>query len=218
MKPPVPGVIWTTFLKGLAVVLPVSVTVAVLYWLGASLERVLGGLMLLLLPDVLYLPGMGIAAGIALTFAAGVAMRIWITRQLLAIAERLVERIPLAKTVYGGVRDLLEFLSRSGKSRGMDQVVLVSLEGGVKLVGFVTDAEGPILRSIEQADGDVAGADGDEDDPQVAVYLPLSYQIGGFTVFLPRSRLRRLDMGIEEAMRWVLTAGVSPGKPRGQQA
>ena len=43
----------------------------------------------------------------------------------------------------------------------------------------------------------------------VAVYFPMSYQIGGYTLFLPRARLKPLDMSMEDAMRFVVTAGMS---------
>ena len=47
------------------------------------------------------------------------------------------------------------------------------------------------------------------DDESVLVYLPLSYMIGGYAVLIPRSAIRPLDMTIEEAMRFTLTAGMT---------
>ena len=44
----------------------------------------------------------------------------------------------------------------------------------------------------------------------VAVYLPMSYQIGGYTLLLPRAYLTPVEMGMEEAMRFLITAGLSP--------
>ena len=207
MKTPAPSVIGATFLKGLVVVLPVAITAAIVYWLGASLEQVLGGLIRLLVTDEYYVPGAGIAAGVLLTFLAGVAMQVWITRRLLLLGEALLERIPLAKTIYGGVRDLVDFVSRTAESRDMDTVVLVPVGEGAKVVGFVT-----------AADGEVVGAASADGEQRVPVYVPMSYQIGGFTVFVPRDRLEPLDMSIEEAMRWVLTAGISTRRrPRAQR-
>ncbi len=185
------------FLQGLAVVLPVVLTIAVIYWLGVSLERALGAIIRLVMPDGTYRPGMGIAAGVLITFLAGLAMRVWAARRLLALAERIVDRIPLAKSIYGGVRDLMRFVSTAADSGNMDKVVLVTLADGIKVVGFVTSD-----------DADLAGEiDGEEE--QVPVYLQMSYQLGGYTVFVPRSRVRALDMDLEDAMRWVLTAGMS---------
>jgi uncharacterized membrane protein len=208
MRPPIPepGVVWRTFLRGVVVVIPVLVTLAVLVWIGASLERVLGGMLRLALPDAYYVPGMGIAAGIALSFAAGIALQLWVTRRLLLLAEHVLERIPLAKTIYSAARDVMGYLSRSSKSRELDQVVLVSLPDGMTVVGFVIDVQGVLMDGVAERDAD--------DDRSVAVYIPLSYQIGGFTVFVPRSHVRRVDMEVQEAMRWVLTAGVSTGDSR----
>ena len=52
------------FLTGLAAVLPVAVTLYVLYWLGSTAEAFLGGGLKMLIPDTLYWPGMGVAAGL----------------------------------------------------------------------------------------------------------------------------------------------------------
>lgn len=52
----------------------------------------------------------------------------------------------------------------------------------------------------------------------VAVYLPMSYQIGGYTVYLPERYLRRLVMPVEEAMRMVLTAGMNRPREDGTRA
>jgi uncharacterized membrane protein len=79
-------------------------------------------------------------------------------------------------------------------------VVQVQIPGmPIRMLGFVT---------LEDLDGvGLASPDGGEES--VAVYLPMSYQIGGYTVLLPRSYLTPVDMGMEEAMRFLITAGLS---------
>ena len=59
---------------------------------------------------------------------------------------------------------------------------------------------------MTQEHANTIGIGGGED--LVAVYLPMSYQIGGYTVYLPRSRLTETDLSVEQAMRIVLTGGV----------
>ena len=66
------------------------------------------------------------------------------------------------------------------------------------MLGFVTLED---LASV--------GLEAPSGEDSVAVYLPMSYQIGGYTVLLPRSYLRQIDMGMEEAMRFLITAGLS---------
>ena len=188
--------LWRHFLNGLAVVLPVVVTVALLWWFVAMLERALGGAIRWVLPESMYFDGLGVLAGIVGVVAVGIATRVWLTRRLIALGEGLLERVPLAKSIYSSSRDLMRFVSEASDPSQMEKVVLVTLADGVRMVGFITQ------------DGDAAGSiAADTDD--VAVYLQMSYQMGGFTVFVPRDRVKPLDISLEEAMRWVLTAGMS---------
>jgi len=188
-----------TCLKGLTVILPVGVTAYIVYWLAVSAEALLGGLMKLVLPVGWYVPGTGIVAGLAAVFAVGVLTGLWVFRRLFTWAERLLEQIPLVKSLYGAVKDLMGFFAAS-KGGGAGRVVMVSVTPEVRLLGLVTRREF----------GDLpAGFAGEED---VAVYLPMSYQIGGFTVVVPRSAVAPVEMSAEEAMRLAMTASVSTEK------
>lgn len=191
------------FLQGLAITLPITLTLAVLYWLATTAEDFLGGLIQSAFPYLKYWTGMGIMLAIVLIFAAGILMNIWITRRLLARIDKLLDRIPLVKSIYGSIRDIAGFLSKKDSEKGFQQVVAVSLTDQIRLVGFVTvtDVSGTFLKS---------GAS----DSLVGVYLPMSYQIGGYTIYLPRSQVEPLDMTAEDAMRFTLTAGMSGRKSR----
>jgi uncharacterized membrane protein len=85
--------------------------------------------------------------------------------------------------------------------RELGSAVLVDVAPGISLVGFVTSEHVPFA------------AEGAEEEPSIAVFLPMSYQIGGYTVCLPASRVRRLELSNEAAMRWVLTAGAGTRPP-----
>lgn len=185
------------FLAGLAAVVPLALTVALLVWLGVQSERLLGGAVRLLLPDALVFPGLGLVLGILLVFGVGLLMQFWLVQRLFAVGEALLERIPLIKTVYGSIRDVMHMFSRrDGEETG--KPVIVHLPGRDEaLVGLVT------RDGLEE---DMGGAD------IVAVYLPMSYQIGGYMLLLPRDRVEPLDMGAQDAMRFVLTAGMGLGR------
>lgn len=191
------------FLQGLVVLLPITVTVAVLYWLAVTAEAFLGGLVKFLFPEWDYWAGLGVALGIGLVFAAGLLMHMWFTRMLLARAEELMERIPIVKSIYGSLRDILRFVSGSDADKRFSQVVAVYVTDKIRLIGFVTGQN-------------FSGLPGGKKDTEelVAVYLPLSYQIGGYTAYLPRACVEPVDMSVEDAMRFTLTAGMSAsGKP-----
>ncbi|MBI5864249.1 MAG: DUF502 domain-containing protein [Planctomycetes bacterium] len=185
------------FAQGLIAMLPLAVTVLLLYWFASAAEQTLGAGIRMILPEPWYVRGMGIAAGLALTFMLGLLVNTWGMPQLIRLGEKVIGRIPLVKTVYGATRDLLGFFTSVRKHGAVSSVVMVSLGAtGVRVVGLLTR---------ERFDGLPAGIGSEAD---VAVYVPFGYQIGGVTMIVPRERVRPIDMSLEDAMRFVITAGV----------
>ena len=186
-----------TLLTGFITILPVTLTLYLLYWLAVSAESVLGRLIRLVLPDHLYWPGMGVIAGLAAVFAVGLLMHAYVVQRLFAKGEQILYHLPLIKSVYRAIRDFFEYFSPARKKE-FEQVVAVSFgDTGMQVIGFVTQA------LPENLPEDFRAKD------SVLVYLPLSYMIGGYAVLVPSSAIRPLDMNMEEAMRFTLTAGVT---------
>jgi uncharacterized membrane protein len=199
---PARNTLYGIFLQGLAITLPLTLTIAFLYWLGAMAEDFLGGLIQYLFPAWQYWTGLGTLLAIAMVFVAGILMNLWITRRLITLMDALLERVPLVKSIYGSLRDVANLLSSKDSKSGFKKVVAVRVTEQIRLIGFVT---------LEDFAGMPHAPKGSDKDT-VGVYLPMSYQIGGYTVFLPKSLLEPLDMSIEDAMRFTLTAGVSGRK------
>ena len=185
-------------LRGLVVVLPIGLTLWLLWWLGTGTESLLQKVILLVVPAEHYQPGMGIVAAVLLLLAAGTLVNAYIVRRVLARWERFLDRIPVVKTIYGATRDFAKLLPAGGKRRDLKRVVLAHF-GDARIIGFVTQDNAYEL-------GIVA-----EKEDLVAVYFPMSYQIGGYTALLPRSNVEPLDLPVEAAMRMVLTGGLSGG-------
>lgn len=184
-------------LTGLITILPVVLTVYLLYWFVVSAETALGKVIRQLLPEDYYWPGMGVITGIAGVFLVGLLMRAYIIRVLFQKAERIFYRMPLIKSVYRAIRDFFDFFSPSAKKE-FQQVVSVTLgDTGMQLIGFVTQA---IPENLPQ---------GFQQDDNVLVYLPMSFNIGGYSVVMPRSAVKPLNMNMEDAMRFTLTAGIT---------
>ena len=184
-----------TFLTGLITILPIILTVYLLYWLVLSTEIALGGLIRLVLPEGLYWPGMGMITGVV--FLVGMLMHAYVVRRLFAWGEDVLYHVPVIKTVYRSIRDFLDYFSPTRKDE-FQQVVAVSIgDSGMQVIGFVTQAAPEHI------------PDGYGADDSVLVYIPLSYMIGGYAVLMPRTAIRPLDMSMEEAMRFTLTAGVT---------
>ena len=188
------------FLKGLAVVIPVTLTLAILWWMATSAERLMGTVLKFTLPTGWYVPGMGLVSGLALITLIGLLSHVLIFQKLFNLGETIFHRLPLVKTIYTAIKDFIGYLNPD-KDSGMSKVVMVQLPGqSFQLIGFVTREQFDDLPFTPTAK-----------DP-VAVYMPMSYQIGGYTLFLPRNCLTPLDMSFEDAMRLVVTGAVT--KPR----
>jgi uncharacterized membrane protein len=190
--------LWNLVLKGLAALLPIGVTIYVVIWLATSVEAMLRDVITLVLPQRHYWPGLGLLIAFLLLLGAGLIVNAYMVRWFLSLWEQFLERIPLVKTVYGALRDLMKFLPGEGKRRDLQRVVLATF-GEAHVIGFVTRETVP-----ELAIGSGAHI--------VAVYFPMSYQIGGYTLYMPRERLKPLDITVEEGMRLVLTGGISGEK------
>ena len=189
-------------LKGLAVVIPAALTLAILWWLAKGSEQLLGGLLATYLPAGWYIPGMGLLSAVAITILIGLLTHVILFQRLFAVGDAILNRLPLVKSIYSAIKDFMDYLSPDSKE-AMRKVVLVKLPGQqFELIGFVT-----------REDFDTLPFELTVDDP-VAVYLPFSYQIGGYTLFLPRAALTPVDMSFEQAMKLVLTGAVSREKSK----
>jgi len=188
--------------KGLVAMLPALLTLYIIFWLVSSAETVLGGMLKVLLPVGWYMPGMGLLAGLAVTFLFGLALNAFLVRRLLDLGEKLVDNIPLIKTLYGPLKDFIGFFANQRESQ-FNQVVTMDLEFGgkhMRMIGFVTRTD---FSSLPTGIGE---------EGEIAVYLPLSYQIGGYTVIVPRSSVKQVDISVHRAMGFVVTGGMTTDK------
>lgn len=188
------------FLKGLVVVIPAVLTLAIFWWMASGAERLLGGLIIRVLPEGWYIPGMGMVSALAITILIGLLTHIILFQKLFELGDSVLNRLPLFKTIYSAIKDFIGYLSPDS-SKAMSKVVLVKIPGQeFEMLGFVTREEFsklPLKLSVN--------------DP-IAVYLPMSYQIGGYTLFLPRSCLTPVDISFEDGMKLVLTGSVARKK------
>ncbi|HUO80516.1 MAG TPA: DUF502 domain-containing protein [Steroidobacteraceae bacterium] len=186
----------TILMKGLAAVLPIGLTLYAVWWLARTAEGLMRGAITLIVPPEQYRPGMGILAGLLLLFIVGSVVNAYIVRRAIAVWEEFLGRIPLVKTVYSAVRDVTRLLP-SGEGRRDLQSVVVWRVGEARFLGFVTRDD---LPELEKQAGGI---------DLVAVYFPLSYMLGGVTVYLPKTAVEHIDMPVEAAMRLALTGGMA---------
>lgn len=181
-----------TILSGLLAILPIGLTLYVVSWMTVAGEELMRRLLGPVLPESVYLPGLGLVVAVGVLYLTGLAVNAWAVKQLLRAGDELLARIPVVKTLYVAIRDFTRFFPSSGGHSDLKHVVLVPMGPG-RIIGFVTSDDGSLI-----------GAG----DDVVAVYLPMSYMVGGYTLFLPRSQLEPTTMTVEAAMRVVLMGGM----------
>ena len=186
-----------TLLTGFITILPIVLTIYLLYWLAVSSENMMSSALHLVFPDLVYFPGLGMIVGLVIVFFVGLMMKAIIVRQLFVFSEQIVYKLPLIKTVYRAIRDLFDFLSP--KKDGLGKVVTVNING-MEMIGFITQEDSSKLSAFFN------------NSDSVLVYLPMSYMIGGFAVLIPRKDIHHCAMSMDEAMRFVLTAGIAVKK------
>lgn len=188
--------VYRVFLKGLLAVLPLAVTGYLILWLATTFESLFKPLLTQLFPEGYYVPGMGVGMGLVGVFAVGLMLQAWFMQRLWRWGEKLLDRMPLVRQIYGALKQLVDYLG-GDEQPGGSTVVMVRLGvPPVRLLGLVTR-------------NDVDYGPQDTEERLVAVFLPWSYQVGGFTVYVPHTAVEKLELTREEALRLAVTAGVS---------
>lgn len=185
------------FWNGIKAFLPIALTITIVIWLFSSMEAFFGRFLRHFIPQQYYFDGLGIIVGVALIFVIGVLVNAWLVDRLYAYTEGLVKRIPFIKSIYNAIQDLLNFFDK--ESQSAQQAVMLETAIG-KVIGFITrDTLTTSLPTLVN-----------EDD--VLVYIPLSYTIGGVTIVVSRKKLIPLDWPVDQAMSFILTAGMTGQK------
>lgn len=186
-------------LKGLATLLPIALTLYLIYWLVISIETGIRSVIVSVVSESYYLPGVGLGFGLLLLYLIGLLADAWLFQQVFRLGERLLMRIPLVKFVYRSLRDFTNYFSVDKRQENLHRVVMVSI-AEARLIGFQTADQAAAMRMLPLSEG------------MVAVYLPLSYQVGGYTVYVPSSWVEPVDISFEDAFRLALTAGLDSSK------
>ncbi|MGZ4995992.1 MAG: DUF502 domain-containing protein [Methylobacter sp.] len=185
-----------TFIKGLIAIIPIVLTSYLLFWLAATAELALGKIFIFFFPESWYIKGMGFVLGLLVAFFFGGFLESQTFRRWFHEFEQLIIQIPLVKSIYTAIRDFSSLFS-SGQKGKFKQVVLVkAANGNSQQIGFIT-----------VSDTETTAPDFITDD-HIAVFVPFSYQLGGFTVIMPRENVVEIDMSVEDALRFIATAGV----------
>ena len=181
------------FFRGLITILPVALTLYVLYIFLAWTESLALWILRPLIGSF-YIPGMGLVFGVASIVLIGYLVSKQGVRRLLSFAELPFTNLPVVKSIYSSLKSFADYFSPAGAEGGQSVVILRKPGSEMEIVGLVT------RRSFADLPGGFLPGN------RVAVYLPMGYMIGGYTVFVPIDWVHPIAMSVEEAMRSSLIA------------
>ncbi|MEM1082219.1 MAG: DUF502 domain-containing protein [Pseudomonadota bacterium] len=182
------------FGKGLVTIIPIALTLLIVFWLARLAENSFGQMIRWALPDDWYVTGMGLVAGLFVVVLIGLLSQVYLFRKLIDYSEALLARMPLVKSIFQATKDFVGYFGQSGQ-RGFNQLVMVRHPQGFGIMGFITREDFSDLPFGEPG--------------EVAVYLPLSYQVAGYTIYVPKDWLEPINMPFEDSVRLILTAAMT---------
>lgn len=188
------------FLTGVIVSAPISITIYLtllfINWVDGQIEPLIPAKYNPESYLPFSLPGLGlVVVVVGLTFIGFITANIF-GRTLISMGERLVNRMPVVRSIYGALKQILETVLKSS-SNSFTQVVLLEYpRRGIWVVGFVSaETEGEVRRRLDQ--------------PLINVFIPTTPNpTSGFILFVPKEDCQVLDMSVEEAAKMVISAGV----------
>jgi uncharacterized membrane protein len=214
MKPKPISRLQTNFLAGLVVVLPAVISIAVVVWLFGTVSNITDKLLFAVPRDWKYINGVrgdihwywslaALLLALGLVTLVGRFARHYIGKKLIATGDNLLLRVPLLNKIYSTVKQVKEAFA--GKKSSFQESVLVEFpQPGMYSLGFITSEQRNELqvKTPEQV---------------WSVFVPTTPNpTTGFLVFVPESKIVRLDMSVADAIKSIISLGaVTPEYPSG---
>ncbi len=172
-------------LNGLLISLPIIITAYVIFKMFTWLDS--------LLPIEHRYPGMGILMLVAVLALLGYLGAKFINDTIKFWLEKMLDRIPLIKTIYKSITDLLGAFV--GQKKAFNQPVLVKLsdQNDLEAIGFITDEDLHELGNIKE---------------KVGVYFPMSYSFSGHLLIVPVKNIKPIDKSAVDVMKYIVSGGV----------
>lgn len=137
------------FIAGLAVTIPIGLTLYVFFFLISVMDRLLDFIPQQYHPDTIFpfhIPGLGVIATIILIFLCGVLMKSYIGHRIVGLGEMLFYKIPIIRSIYEGTKQIVDSLFVN-KTRSFQKVVLVPFSPSRVLCPRVCDRRGAAVRN-----------------------------------------------------------------------
>jgi len=188
------------FISGLLVWVPILVTILVIKFLADMLNSIFLLLPKNSQPDAVlgfHIPGIGVLLIVLLIVFTGAIVANFMGKKLVTLWDAMISRIPVVRTVYMGVKQTMQTLFTPG-GNSFRKVILVEYPRvGMWTLAFLTgDSTPEVMQNIN----------GEE---MVSLYIPTTPNpTSGFLIMVARKSVIELNMGVEQALKFVISLGV----------
>ncbi len=185
-----------TFLAGLLALLPLYITYAVLHIVFDIVDKPLGGRIDAILSEALgqpiHVPGLGLLLTVVAVFVIGVLTRLVLFRQILSAVDGLLDRVPIVRSLYNASRQIVRPFTDEHALPFSEVVICEYPMVGRYTLGFVASAN----------------VTDDPTDDRLVVFFPSNHLHLGYPVMLRRADVVRVDMTVEDAIKFFVSCGV----------
>lgn len=192
-------------LTGLIVLIPLVLTFWVIYSLAHFLDQVVLFLPYEYQPNQLIgfnIPGVGVILTVASIFVVGLIANNFFGKRLISLYEVILDKLPFVKSIYGGIKQVSDTLF-SNNSNAFSKAVLIEFPDAKNYTfAFITgDTDEKIAKILK--------------GKYVNVYVPTTPNpTSGYTLMVPRNRIKEIDVSVDQALKYVISMGVVPPKSK----
>jgi uncharacterized membrane protein len=179
------------FLSGILVVVPIVITILVLKAIFTFLDELL---LPYLRPQLGYwVPGIGIIIILVGIYLVGILVTNFLGRKFINLGERIVLKIPIAKSIYGSVKQIMETFSFKTDQSGKKVVMVEYPKKNVWSIGLIN--------------GEINHPESKEKLYNILIIASIN-PTSGFFILVPQSEILHLNISVEEAMKWIVSGGI----------
>lgn len=179
------------FIQGLLFLVPLSVTIFVIYYVFHYLDTLTTSLVIEFIGYEI--PGLGLLIVILFILLIGILGSTIVFNPLISFLEGLINRAPLIKDIYSSIKDLLSAFV-GNKKKFSNPVIVKMNDSGFKRIGFLTRKGMETMKVSEN---------------EMVVYLPYSYGVMGTVIIVPKENVEAIDQSSNEVMKFILSGGVT---------
>lgn len=192
-------------IAGTAVLVPLIGTYLILKFIILSIDNMMISLLpLRFQPQQIfgqYVPGLGLIATIILILFMGLLTRLYIGKMLMNMGDRIISKIPLGRGIYSGMKQFVSTVISGRKDKFKSVVVIEYPRKGCWVIGFLTSESMGCVQGLA-------------DDTMVNVFVPTTPNpTSGYLAIIPKRDVRRLDIGVDEAFKIIISGGIVHESP-----